>query len=241
MFSQRSKVLLLLTTLTVLSLTYLTSRLKSAQEPFRQLSRGLHVAIINAPRYHFEVVLPLLFTFSRQRHVSKLELVAQDKYTHRFDAYPFLHEAVAPALSPLPIREPEGIGIDSAWIPDVIVLTSCMADLKENTEVRDAVDRVLTEKPSSNAICILHEVEQWQEPDTLHRQFAQKWTLSGRFKFLVLSEHVKIRLQQEMSGAEVMEEFIPVFPVADGFNSEETLDRSISVPVCFPEPTLRVI
>ncbi|KAF1989123.1 hypothetical protein K402DRAFT_418939 [Aulographum hederae CBS 113979] len=205
----------------------------------KKASRTLHVSIVNAPRYHFEVVLPLLHTFSQQGHIKKLDLIAEDSSSKRFGALKFLKGVMEPSsLGPLTIKDPKTINATSGWNPDVMVLTSCMHDISANEHVANAVDRVLTSNPRSTAICILHEVREWEKADSKHRKFAHKWANNGRVKFMVLSQHVANSLRSKlpvwgMESAEILPIFVPVFPLSNGaigFDSTKPQQKSIGIP-----------
>ncbi|KAF8249198.1 hypothetical protein K440DRAFT_622565 [Wilcoxina mikolae CBS 423.85] len=229
LFTTRTRRLLLplvLFTFTALYLLPLPSLLPS--------SPSLHVAIINAPRYHFEVVTPLLYTFSKQRSISRLDLIATTASSSRFGIRKFLDAAVAP--KPLSLIPPESVVRDEAWNPDILLLVSCMHDLSSEAEVRATVERVLNSNTKASVVCVLHEVRMWNDPASEHRAFLKKW--ASRVRFMVLSEHVAISLRKELPDwdigtPEILPVFVPVFPIADSdlnFSAKEPQQKSIGIP-----------
>ncbi|KAF8537387.1 hypothetical protein BDD12DRAFT_847086 [Trichophaea hybrida] len=236
LFTTRTRRLLLpliLFTFTALYLLPLPSLLPS--------SPSLHVAIINTPRYHFEVVTPLLNIFSRQRSVSRLDLIATTFSSSRFGIRKFLEAAVSP--KPLSLILPESVVRDEAWNPDILLLVSCMHDLSSEAEVWATVERVLNSNTKASVVCVLHEVRMWKDPASEHRAFLKKW--ASRIRFMVLSEHVAISLRKQLPGwdigtPEILPMFVPVFPIADSelnFSAKEPQQKSIGIPV-FPFPPL---
>lgn len=201
-----------------------------------------HVAIINGPRHNFELVWPLLYTFTQQR-LRKLDLVAATPSTSRHGILHFLDLSASP--KPLSLLPPDRITLDTSWNPDLFVLASCMHDMSSEPHIRYAVERVLTGNPRTTVVCVVNEVHAWKDPKGAHRGFIKKWGKLGRVRFLVLSEHVRKSLRTEIrkwdiGTPEILPVFVPVFPVADatlGFDPELPLRKGLGISVCPHEYT----
>ncbi|GAO47752.1 hypothetical protein SAICODRAFT_10358 [Saitoella complicata NRRL Y-17804] len=150
----------------------------------RKSKRNMRIALINTPKYHFEVVIPLLDAFSHTSH-TQLELFVNHTSAERMNALPFLQQAASGEL--IMRRWEELRSSELMYRPDIAVLTSCSRDLEDLGDMFTNPD-----SPSSphEIVCVIHEAPEWEDPESPWRKILQPWVERSRVNFVVLSEHV---------------------------------------------------
>ncbi|KAK6531808.1 hypothetical protein TWF694_002975 [Orbilia ellipsospora] len=209
--------------------------------PPKHSGPGLKIALVNTPRYHFEVVTPLLYAFANQGDlVEHLELFATEYGSTRLGVRPILDDQLPQESSwlswfskqsPAPkvhVSDPRRLS-EMNFVADVMILTSCSRDF-EWTSIKDK--RVFDPewyRAPKEIVCLLHEAEEWTAKDTLWRRFLMPWIDRGRVTFMTLSPHVAEYVEKNIEttwgmapilrdplgignkGVFMMEPFIPIF------------------------------
>ncbi|KAF3108638.1 hypothetical protein TWF225_003809 [Orbilia oligospora] len=236
-------------TITVIS-EYTSNANLDPWKPPKHSGPGLKIALVNTPRYHFEVVTPLLYAFANQGDaVEHLELFATDYGSTRLGVRPILDNQLPQETSwlswgsnggtkkQIKVSDPRLLS-QMNFVADVMILTSCSRDL-EWTSIKDK--RVYNPewyRAPKEIVCLLHEAEEWEAIDTNWRKFLMPWVEKGRVTFMTLSPHVAEYVRQNIEtkwkmapilrdaqgigikGVFMMDPFIPIFEDTKLFREE---------------------
>ncbi|KAF3923009.1 hypothetical protein ABW20_dc0103696 [Dactylellina cionopaga] len=188
--------------ITKISSAYTSNTNLDPWNPPKHSGPGLKIALVNTPRYHFEVVTPLLYAFANQGDaVEHFELFATDHGSTRLGVRPILDNQLPQDSSwstlwknnmpqkKVHVSDPAKLS-QMGFVADVMILTSCSRDF-EWTSMKDkrVFDPEWYRSPKE-IVCLVHEAEEWEAKDTLWRKFLMPWVDRGRVTFLTLSPHV---------------------------------------------------
>ncbi|EPS35963.1 hypothetical protein H072_10612 [Dactylellina haptotyla CBS 200.50] len=218
--------------------------------PPKHTGPGLKIALVNTPRYHFEVVTPLLYAFANQGDaVEHLELFATEYGSTRLGVRPILDDQLPQDSSwfsifgkqgppkKIHVSDPRRLS-EMNFVADVMILTSCSRDL-EWTSIKDkrVYDPEWYRAPKE-IVCLVHEAEEWESIDTMWRKFLMPWVDRGRITFMTLSPHVHEYVEKNIAtkwqmcqilrdaqgignkGVFMMDPFIPIFEDKKLFNDD---------------------
>ncbi|KAK9467047.1 hypothetical protein V1512DRAFT_261805 [Lipomyces arxii] len=156
--------------------------------PPRPGERGLvTVYLVNTPRYHFEVVLPILHAFSSLPFINVTLFAGKSGYG-RFGVGPLLErETMSYGLRMVDIvslkKQPQPV-------PDYVFLTSCPEDIK-------SIGKDITAWLNGGAKvqCLVHEPGRWDatKPDSDYGkqiEYMRPWLNSGKWEMVTLAPHV---------------------------------------------------
>ncbi|KAJ3034750.1 hypothetical protein HDV00_004728 [Rhizophlyctis rosea] len=150
--------------------------LRQKIEPFR-------VSLINYPEYHFEVLLPILHTFSNQPNVI-VEVFATNG-AKRFGGRDLIQQVPTP--HPINIRSVNDL-TTLEYVPDLAILVTCPRDLEWLPE---AFVNVTNPYAPREILCVVHQANEWAAGNSKWRNRAHPWIQTSRFNFVTLSEHVR--------------------------------------------------
>ncbi|EWC44976.1 hypothetical protein DRE_01035 [Drechslerella stenobrocha 248] len=186
-----------------LNAAYSSNSLMEPWTPPKHNGPGLKIALVNTPRYHFEVVSPLLHAFANQGDaVEHIELFATEYGSTRLGVRPILNDQMprtgaqsswfsrrSSRPQRVKISDPRRLS-NMGFVADVMILTSCSRDLEWAAIQDKRVYDPEWYRAPKEIICLIHEAEEWEQFDSLWRRFAMPWIERGRMTFLTLSPHV---------------------------------------------------
>lgn len=171
-------------------------------KPPKHNGPGLKIALVNTPRYHFEVVTPLLYALANQGDaVDKLVMYATEYGSTRLGVRPILDNQLPQDDSwsqmwkgegpkqHLRVIDPPKLS-EMDFVPDLMIFVSCSRDLEVATLKDKRIFNPEWYRAPKEIVCMIHEAEEWQNPDTPWRRMLMPWIERGRVTFLVLSPHV---------------------------------------------------
>ncbi|KAK9374372.1 uncharacterized protein V1513DRAFT_446192 [Lipomyces chichibuensis] len=148
---------------------------------------------MNIPRYHYEVVLPLLHAFSSLPSVN-VTLIAGASGYGRFGVFPLLERESKPY--PLQLVDEKLIS-PKIGTPDLLFLTSCPEDIvKANKTITKWLEA------GTRVQCIAHEPGKWDARPKGNSQYAEQikymvpWIEKGQWEIVVLAPHVQKYVQK---------------------------------------------
>lgn len=152
--------------------------------------RQRRVYLVNSPRYHYEIVLPVLNIFSVLDKVN-LTLFAHHSGYDRFGVRPWLNHY---SMDKLDLRDISTVSKYHDTVPDLIFLTSCAEDTKA---IRDSLTHYL--ERGSKVMCIVHEAQRWNldDPDGERSKYKEEirfmtpWIKQGKWDIVTLSSNVQ--------------------------------------------------
>ncbi|KAK9322765.1 hypothetical protein V1517DRAFT_121600 [Lipomyces orientalis] len=149
---------------------------------------SINIFLMNIPRYHFEVVLPLLHAFSSLPSVN-VTLIASPSGYNRFGVGPLLEREAKPYG--LQLVDQKYISADLGT-PDLLFLTSCPEDI---VKANKTITKWL--KAGTRVQCIAHEPSKWDARPSGNSQYAEQikymvpWIEKGQWEIVVLAPHVQ--------------------------------------------------
>ncbi|KAK9237395.1 hypothetical protein V1525DRAFT_404243 [Lipomyces kononenkoae] len=151
------------------------------------------IFLMNIPRYHFEVVLPLLHAFSSLPSVN-VTLIAGKSGYERFGVGPLLERESQPY--PLNLVDEKLIS-PNLGAPDLLFLTSCPEDIaKANKTITKWLES------GTRVQCISHEPAKWDARPSGKSQYTEQikymipWIEKGQWEIVVLAPHVQSYVQK---------------------------------------------
>ncbi|KAK9366644.1 hypothetical protein V1509DRAFT_582689 [Lipomyces kononenkoae] len=153
------------------------------------LSRSpITIFLMNIPRYHFEVVLPLLHAFSNLPSVN-VTLIAGASGYNRFGVGPLLERESQPY--PLQLVDEKLIS-PSLGTPDLLFLTSCPEDIRK-------ANKTITKwlEAGTRVQCIAHEPAKWDARPSGKSEYTDQikymtpWIEKGQWEIVVLAPNVQ--------------------------------------------------
>ncbi|KAK6337884.1 hypothetical protein TWF696_001362 [Orbilia brochopaga] len=183
-------------------------------KPPKHSAPGLKIALVNTPRYHFEVVTPLLYAFANQGDaIEHIELFATDYGSTRLGVRPILEDQMPEIQTErswfsslhqqvirrkkIHVSDPRRLS-EMNFVADVMILTSCSRDLEWDSIKDKRVYDPEWYRAPKEIICLVHEAEEWEQMDTLWRRYLMAWIDRGRMTFLTLSPHVAQYVRQNI-------------------------------------------
>ncbi|KAJ8100626.1 hypothetical protein POJ06DRAFT_275689 [Lipomyces tetrasporus] len=160
------------------------------------------VYLINAPRYHFEVVIPFLHAFSSLPNVD-LTLWAGNEGANRWGVRQWLDRYSQPKT--LKMRSVDNFSKaaeNGAAVPDLIFLTSCPEDIRRlGSTLQVLLDH------GAHVMCIIHESRLFNlnienEEDSPYKneiKFMRPWIQKGQWQLVTLSQHVQKFVEQNFA------------------------------------------
>ncbi|KAK9318156.1 hypothetical protein V1524DRAFT_420680 [Lipomyces starkeyi] len=152
------------------------------------------IFLMNIPRYHFEVVLPLLHAFSSLPSVN-VTLIAGFSGYSRFGVGPLLERESKPYSLQL---VDEKVISPKLGTPDLLFLTSCPEDIvKANKTITKWLEA------GTRVQCIAHEPGKWDARPKGNSQYAEQikymvpWIEKGQWEIVVLAPHVQSYVQKQ--------------------------------------------
>ncbi|KAK9387680.1 hypothetical protein V1515DRAFT_599906 [Lipomyces mesembrius] len=151
------------------------------------------IFLMNIPRYHYEVVLPVLRAFSSLPSVNVTLIGGASGYT-RFGVGPLLERESKPY--PLQLVDERFIS-PKLGTPDLLFLTSCPEDIvKANKTISKWLEA------GTRVQCIAHEPSKWDARSKGNSQYAEQikymvpWIEKGQWEIVVLAPHVQSYVQK---------------------------------------------
>ncbi|KAK9380783.1 uncharacterized protein V2V93DRAFT_369575 [Kockiozyma suomiensis] len=169
----------------------LTSSSLSQQSAATTASRKKKVFLVNSERYHFEVVMPVLNTFSQIEDID-LTLFSTKEGRDRFGVKPLLKHFARNANS-TDFSTIKNL-VKPSQSPDLIFLTTCGRDI---ANMGDTLTKFL--ENGAHVMCVIHESHRWDQNDIDQRRSIYKkesafmipWIKNGQWKIVTLSNHVQ--------------------------------------------------
>ncbi|KAJ8098837.1 hypothetical protein POJ06DRAFT_269910 [Lipomyces tetrasporus] len=149
---------------------------------------SVNIFLMNIPRYHFEVVLPLLHAFSSLPSAN-VTLIASPSGYNRFGVGPLLEREAKPYG--LQLVDQKLISPDLGT-PDFLFLTSCPEDI---VKANKTITKWLA--AGTRVQCIAHEPSKWDARPSGNSQYTEQikymvpWIEKGQWEIVVLAPHVQ--------------------------------------------------
>ncbi|KAK9471633.1 uncharacterized protein V1510DRAFT_367563 [Dipodascopsis tothii] len=189
-----------------------------------------NIFLINSPRYHYEVVMPFLYSFSHLEDVN-VKLIGSPSGYNRFGVRPLLSEYALPhGLNLVGIDDLANVQLEQ---PDLIFLVSCPED---TIHIGSYLTKWL--ENGAHVMCIVHEASRWNLNDADNDKSAYKgqigymipWIKKGQWEIVTLSNHVQKFVREKFplyfnTGSDVAYPAEIVHPVFTPSNAEVIIPK----------------
>ncbi|KAK9236425.1 hypothetical protein V1525DRAFT_407036 [Lipomyces kononenkoae] len=145
----------------------------------------LNVFLVNTPKYHFEVFVPMIETFKRIDNLN-ITLFSTEDGMSKWG----LRNAVEVERGGLTLLDAQVTPVDKAGVnPEFIFLTTCPEDIRVlGRSLEVALNR------GAHVMCIVHQAHLWDyrnvEQYANEISFMRPWVERGQWHFAALSHHV---------------------------------------------------